>query len=170
MCACVHVCVCACVCICVCMCASGHVCGACLHCVVCIVWCSIVGYTLVCAALVCCIVLHCAALVCCIVCSGAVNLLVCPGVAHFICVLIVLHSDVGSMYSQAHTSLSYIYWRVWLLVIKGAEKANLGSKESFFQFWLWDFGFHRSTSGWKLSVSSSKLKMDWRKRKRSQPR
>ena len=34
---------------------------------------------------------------------------------------------VGSMYSQAHTSLFNIYWRVWLLVIREAEKAPLGS-------------------------------------------
>ena len=33
----------------------------------------------------------------------------------------------GSMYSQAHTSLFNIYWRVWLLVIREAEKAPLGS-------------------------------------------
>ena len=134
VCMCVHMCVH--VCIWACMWRLPALCG--LHCVVqhCGVHFSVrcIG-VLHCAAL-CCSMLHCAALVCCIVCSGAVNLLVCPGVAHFICVLIVLHSDVGSMYSQAHTSLSYIYWRVWLLVIKGAEKANLGSRESFFQFWL----------------------------------
>ena len=40
---------------------------------------------------------------------------------------------VGSMYSQAHISLFIIYWRVWLLVIRGAEKATLGSKEAFSQ-------------------------------------
>ena len=38
----------------------------------------------------------------------------------------------GSMYSQAHISLFNIYWRVWLHVIRGAEKATLGSKEAFF--------------------------------------
>ena len=37
------------------------------------------------------------------------------------------------MYSQAHISLFYIYWRVWLLVIRGPEKANLGSLEAFMQ-------------------------------------
>ena len=36
------------------------------------------------------------------------------------------------MYSQAHTSLFNIYWRVWLLVIREAEKATLGSMEAFF--------------------------------------
>ena len=35
------------------------------------------------------------------------------------------------MYSQAHISLFYIYWRVWLLVIRGPEKGNLGSMETF---------------------------------------
>ena len=40
---------------------------------------------------------------------------------------------VGSMYSQAHISLFNIYWRVWLFVIRGAEKATLGSKEAFIQ-------------------------------------
>ena len=39
---------------------------------------------------------------------------------------------VGSMYSQAHISLFNIYWRVWLLVIREAEKATLGSLEAFF--------------------------------------
>ena len=39
---------------------------------------------------------------------------------------------VGSMYSQAHISLFNIYWRVWLLVIREAEKATLGSLETFF--------------------------------------
>ena len=39
---------------------------------------------------------------------------------------------VGSMYSQAHISLFNIYWRVWLLVIREAEKAPLGSLEAFF--------------------------------------
>ena len=34
------------------------------------------------------------------------------------------------MYSQAHISLFNIYWRVWLLVIRGPEKANLGSMEA----------------------------------------
>jgi hypothetical protein len=37
------------------------------------------------------------------------------------------------MYSQAHISLFNIYWRVWLFVIRGAEKATLGSKEAFIQ-------------------------------------
>ena len=41
---------------------------------------------------------------------------------------------VGSMYSQAHTSLFNIYWRVWLLVIRGAEKVTLGSLETFSSF------------------------------------
>ena len=40
---------------------------------------------------------------------------------------------VGSMYSQAHISLFNIYWRVWLLVIRGPEKGNLGSSETFMQ-------------------------------------
>ena len=40
---------------------------------------------------------------------------------------------VGSMYSQAHISLFNIYWRVWLLVIRGPEKGNLGSLETFGQ-------------------------------------
>ena len=39
---------------------------------------------------------------------------------------------VGSMYSQAHISLFNIYWQVWLLVIREAEKAPLGSLEAFF--------------------------------------
>ena len=39
----------------------------------------------------------------------------------------------GSMYSQAHTSLFNIYWRVWLLVIRVAEKAPLGSLEALSQ-------------------------------------
>ena len=39
---------------------------------------------------------------------------------------------VGSMYSQAHISLFNIYWQVWLLVIREAEKATLGSLETFF--------------------------------------
>ena len=34
------------------------------------------------------------------------------------------------MYSQAHISLFNIYWQVWLLVIRGPEKANLGSMEA----------------------------------------
>ena len=34
------------------------------------------------------------------------------------------------MYSQAHISLFNIYWQVWLLVIRGPEKANLGSREA----------------------------------------
>jgi hypothetical protein len=37
------------------------------------------------------------------------------------------------MYSQAHISLFNIYWQVWLLVIRGPEKANLGSLEAFMQ-------------------------------------
>ena len=41
---------------------------------------------------------------------------------------------VGSMYSQAHISLFNIYWRVWLLVIRGAEKVTLGSLEAFSSF------------------------------------
>jgi len=40
---------------------------------------------------------------------------------------------VGSMYSQAHISLFNIYWRVWLLVIREAEKAPLGSLEALSQ-------------------------------------
>ena len=39
----------------------------------------------------------------------------------------------GSMYSQAHISLFNIYWRVWLLVIREAEKAPLGSLEALSQ-------------------------------------
>ena len=38
---------------------------------------------------------------------------------------------VGSMYSQAHISLFNIHWQVWLLVIREAEKAPLGSLEAF---------------------------------------
>ena len=40
---------------------------------------------------------------------------------------------VGSMYSQAHISLFNIYWQVWLLVIREAEKAPLGSLEALSQ-------------------------------------
>ena len=29
-----------------------------------------------------------------------------------------------------HISLFNIYWQVWLLVIRGPEKANLGSREA----------------------------------------
>ena len=35
------------------------------------------------------------------------------------------------MYSQAHIGLFNIYWQVWLLVIRGPEKGNLGSLEAF---------------------------------------
>ena len=44
---------------------------------------------------------------------------------------LTLINRVGSMYSQAHISLFNIYWRVWLLVIRGPEKGNLGSSETF---------------------------------------
>ena len=39
------------------------------------------------------------------------------------------------MYSQAHISLFNIYWRVWLLVIRGAEKVTLGSMGVRLQFY-----------------------------------
>ena len=51
----------------------------------------------------------------------------------------LFQSRVGSMYSQAHISLFNIYWRVWLLVIREAEKATLGSLEAFFNAGVFTF-------------------------------
>ena len=82
----------------------------------------------------------------------------------------VVHFRVGSMYSQAHISLFNIYRRVWLFVIRGAEKATLGSKETFFKLPALRFRLSALSLSSELWAFIFELKMTWRKWEGSQPR